>query len=218
VLEILPPSEVKIAKGDLLSFTETKSPHQDYRLWRLPGSQELPDTVASALRTIHITDFALRALMPDIAQKFSTLERAKSFTNDPSHDRFAYLLTEKKTNEPAALGWFRQIIIPSGDPDSATYDDYDLIIALNESERDAESFATAAIEIFGQHRARLRATDVINAGFDDFINHHAGNFDGVCVRVGTHRAISMMESERSGFERISSEPSGSQGGVFVRDF
>lgn len=201
---------------------ETKVPLQGplkegYSLWRLGHGQELPDTVARALRAVHVRDFALRTLMPDVTQKLGGLEQARRFTTDPIHRRHAYVLTANEKvggveTNAAALGWFRPLIFPEGSIDQAQYDDIDLIKQISEEGHDPERFVTAAIEVFDGHRGALRASDIIEEGVADFIAEYP-DYDGVCVRVGQLRAVAMVE--QSGFRRLTSEHGG---GVFIRMF
>lgn len=220
--KILPPEHVKIQPEEFKPDQKGDFPIEGFSLIRLQHGSQLPQSVARALRVIHVRDFTLRTLMPDIGQKFADLGTARDFTNDPLHQRYAYLLladeqvveqNHLETNA-AALGWFRPLIEPGNDPDTAHYDDYDLITSLQEHGYEPAKFVTGAIEVFDGYRPLLHATDVINAGVMDYTHHGGEDYEGVCVRVGTMRAVRMVE--HSGFMRLTSEDGG--GGIFLRQF
>ena len=210
--EIIPPAFEYIDLDRINGKHVEEAVIQGYDLWHVPYGTPLSVDVARALRVMHIRDFTLRALMPDSSHKFTSLEESTRFTNDKIYNRDAYVLTAQKDevvdSNLAAFGWFRPLIDPRN---SDNYEDYDLASSLCARDENPGSYATAAIEVFAGYRQKLAAVDLIEASLADYSVRHP-EVRGICVRVGTFRAINMVEHTQ--FERLSSEEGG--GGIFVR--
>lgn len=211
-VEITPPqfesTNLKASDAELV-----KAGIENFDLWNIPHGMALPVDLARALRVIHIRDFTLRALMPDSSYKFNHVEEATHFTTSSKHKREAYVLTAQeqvaKETNLAAFGWFRPLLDPRVQGD---YEDYDLVAALIQRSKDPGVYVTAAIEVFAGYRQQLTAASLIEASLRDFSEKHP-ELQGVCVRVGTPRAINMVE--HTDFARLTSEEGG--GGIFVRE-
>ena len=211
-IEITPPAFESV---DIESLTAEKVESANipgYDLWYIANGTPLSESLTRALRVMHIRDFTLRALMPDSSHKFANTDEAASFTTGKMYKRDAYVLTaqadESLETNLAAFGWFRPIIDPRTE---GNYEDYDLAAVLYDRNEDLNSHVTAAIEVFAGYRNKLATVDLIDTTLADYNNRHP-ELHGVCVRVGTPRAINMVEHTQ--FDRLTTEEGG--GGIFVR--
>lgn len=141
-------------------------------------------------------------MMSDSVGRFDDEKRSRGFTKDKVHQRDAYIVLStpdphreegegaSTANEVAAFGWLRPLIIPdTAVPDS--FCDIDLVNALYQSGYSAETFATGAIQIFGEHRMQLHASEIILPALRDYYEGHP-NIEGICVRTSNRRMVSNL--------------------------